>query len=42
MVRFQLNSDQYVSEEVPHATVPLPSEENRQEEMRKERMKKPG
>jgi recombination protein RecA len=42
IVRFHVNSDQYFTEEVPHAAVLLSSEENRQEDIREERMKKPG
>jgi recombination protein RecA len=42
MARFHVNSDQYLTEGAPHAAGLLPLEENRQEEIRKERMKKPG
>jgi recombination protein RecA len=42
MARFHVNSDQYFTEEATQEAVLLPSEENRQEEMREERRKKPG
>jgi recombination protein RecA len=42
MARFHVNSDQYFMEEAPHEAVLPPSDENRREEIREERMKKPG